>query len=43
MSTKTCVTGNNFILIKALTEGSVGIQEEGTCSPEINRWSGDLL
>ena len=25
------------------TEGSVGTQEEGTCSLEINRWNGDVL
>ncbi|KAK2171765.1 hypothetical protein NP493_1029g04008 [Ridgeia piscesae] len=25
------------------TERSVGIQKEGTCSHEINRWNGDLL
>ncbi|KAK2184174.1 hypothetical protein NP493_277g01002 [Ridgeia piscesae] len=25
------------------TEGSVGPQEEGTCSPEINRWNGNHL
>ncbi|KAK2188301.1 hypothetical protein NP493_136g01002 [Ridgeia piscesae] len=25
------------------TEGSVGTQEEWTCSAEINRWNGDLL
>ena len=24
------------------TKGSVGTQEEGTCSTEINRWNGDL-